>query len=209
VAFLFGFELLAVPLVEFLKLLRLLIEVPLVSRIRFLLHLEPIFFSLVEQLPDFIKLLVFREQVFMMPGLLLVKFIDMDLLRMRCLLLLLLNILHQLVDLALEAFLELLFHLGVLFDASCRLCDDRLELFAGVLRLLDVVLILSHVLLQVVEDLEFLVEGDQSVELVLKLLLLFLEQKLEVGNTTLLQHRICIALTLAAIGGHGRHCALG
>lgn len=145
----------------------------------------------------------------MVPHFLLIELVGMDLLRMGCLLFLLLNILHQLVDLGLEALLKLLFHLGVLLDATGRLCDDHLELFAGVLRLLDVVLVLGHVLLQVVEDLEFLVEGNQGVELVLELLFLFLEQELKVGHATLLQHRVCEALALAAVVGHGGHGALG
>ena len=52
----------------------------------------------------------------MLPPFLLVELIDMDLVVVMSLLLLLLNLLHELVDLLLETFLELLLHLGVLFQ---------------------------------------------------------------------------------------------
>ena len=82
---------------------------------------------------------------------------------------LLLNIFHELLDLFLETLLEFFLHLRVFLELLRRGSDRDLQLLTSVFTLSNEGLVLSHVLLQVVEDLQLLVEGDQGVKLVLKL----------------------------------------
>ena len=60
-------------------------------------------------------------------------------------------------------------------------------------------LVLSDILLQVIENLEFLVEGNQSVQLVLKLDLFLLKSQLELIMGTLIEH--CLSESLSCHGG--------
>lgn len=207
-ALLLSFQLCAVPLVEPGNLVRFRVQVLSIRLVAFFLHLEPIDLALVELISQFLELLVPLEQLLVLAALLLVQLVDVDLVRMCRLLLLLLDLLHQLVDLGLQVLLELLLHGGVLLEVVGLLSDVGLELLTRLLGLLQVVLVLSHILLQVVEDLQFLVERDQCIELVLELLLLLLEQELELADTALLEHGVREALSLA-FACHGRGGPLG
>ena len=110
----------------------------------------------------------------MLSPFLLVELVDMDLGSVMSLLLLLLNLLHELVDLLLETFLEFLFHIGVLFKLGRRCDNGSLKLLSSILVLTSDVLVFSKIFLKVIEDLKFLVQGNQRIKLVLKLLLLLL-----------------------------------
>ena len=92
--------------------------------------------------------------------------------------LLLLDFVHQLADFGLETLLEFFFQLSVLLEFLRSRCDRELQLDPRGLTLLDEGLVLGDVLLQVVEDEQFLVESNQSVKLVLKFDLLFLQLQL-------------------------------
>ena len=95
--------------------------------------------------------------------------------------LLLLNLFHELLDLVLEALLELLLHLGVFLQLLCCLSDGDLQLFTTIFTLTENSLILSDVLLQVVENLKLFVQGNKSVQLVLKFDFILFEQELQFG----------------------------
>ncbi len=101
---------------------------------------------------------------------------------------LLLNLIHQLIDLSLKALLELFFHLCVFLEFVSRLSESHLELFTSFFTLTNESLILCNVSFQVIENLEFLIEGNQSVQLVLKLNLFLLKSKLELRIITLDKH---------------------
>ena len=55
-------------------------------------------------------------------------------------------------------------------------------------------LIFCNILLKIVEYLEFLIESDQSIKLVLHLHLFVLELELQVSDTALLEHTVSEAL---------------
>ena len=110
----------------------------------------------------------------MLSPFLLIELVDMDLGSVMSLLLLLLNFLHELVDLLLETFLEFLLHLGVLFQLGRRCDNGSLKLLSSFLVLTSDVLVFSKIFLKVIEDLKFLVQGNQRIKLVFKLLLLLL-----------------------------------
>ena len=112
--FLLSRELLSVPSVKTLKLLSLLVEFSRVRIVFLLLVLEPFLLPVVELLSQIICLLVSLKQFFMVPGFLFVDLVDVDILGVGSLLFLLLDLLHQLVNLRLETLLEFLLHLSVL-----------------------------------------------------------------------------------------------
>lgn len=178
VAFLFSGKLIAVPLVKSPKLISLLSEV---SRdlLRIVLPLlEPGLLLAVSILSQVSVLVVASLDLFEGASFLLVELIQVDLLGVRCLPLLLLDVFHQLFDLGLETLLEFFLHLCVFFQLGCRRRDGDLELLASAFALPHEVLVLGHVLLQIVEDLQFFIEGDQRVEFVFQLDLLLFEQEL-------------------------------
>ena len=111
---------------------------------------------------------------------------------------------HDLVlerlDLLKQARLVLLLQLGVLFHLDSDLSNLYLELFSGVLTRSEILLVLCHVLLQVVEHLQLLVESDQSVELVLELDLFLLESDLKFITAHLREHRLGVSLLLLLLG---------
>ena len=74
-----------------------------------------------------------------------------------------------------QAVLVLLLHKSIFLNLLGDLSDLGLELFTGSLTVFEVLNILSNVSLQVVEHLELLVKGNQSVQLVLQLNLLLFE----------------------------------
>ena len=87
-----------------------------------------------------------------------------------------------------EAGLKLLLHLGVLLNLLGELEQLLLELFARLLAVPYKLHVLCHVLLQVIEDLQFLIEGDQRVQFVLKLDLLLFEGQLQLVFVALVEH---------------------
>ena len=74
-----------------------------------------------------------------------------------------------------QAVLVLLLHLGVFLDLLSDPCNVGLELFTRSLTVSHKLLILSHISLQIVENLKLLIKSDQGVELVLQLDLLLLK----------------------------------
>ena len=78
-----------------------------------------------------------------------------------------LNFFLQLTDFIKQAVLVLLLHAGVFFELLGNPCDLGLEVLTGSLTVSDELLILCYVPLQVIEHLEFLIESDQGVKLVL------------------------------------------
>jgi len=125
-----------------------------------------------------------------MPLILVVLLLKVGLLRLCGLPLLLLNLLHELLDFSLQAVLELLLHLGVLLHLLCCQRQSGLKLLSGGLAITNELLVLSDILLKVVEDLQFLIEGDQRVQFVLKLDFLLFEGELELIFLALVEHRL-------------------
>ena len=106
---------------------------------------------------------------------LLLQLLDVLLPLGRGLLLELLDLILQLLYLRNQAGFKLLLHLGVLLDLLGQLEELLLELLAGICVVPYQLLVLGNVFLQIVENLQFFVECDQRVQLVLELNLLFLE----------------------------------
>ena len=101
-----------------------------------------------------------------------------------------LDVRFEISDFLQQAVLVLLLHDGVLLDLLGDLGDLNLELLTGGLAISHKLLVLGDILLEIIEDLKFLVEGDQGVELVLELDLLLLEGKLELVLLALVKHRL-------------------
>ena len=70
----------------------------------------------------------------------------------------------------------------------CDLHNLVLQLLSGVLTVSNELLILSNVFLKVIEDLEFLIESDERVELVLKFNLFLFERQLHMVLISLIKH---------------------
>ena len=101
--------------------------------------------------------------------------------------------------------MQLLLHLRVLLDLLRQLEQFVLEFLAGTLTVPDHLLILSYVLLQVIEHLKFLIEGNQCVQFVLKLDLLFLQCQLKRILVSLVKHLSCESASSGHLG-HFRCC---
>jgi hypothetical protein len=101
-----------------------------------------------------------------------------------------LNVILELLDLLKQARLVLLLQLGVLLHLLRDLHDLDLKLLSGGLAITNELLVLSDILLKVVEDLQFLIEGDQRVQFVLKLDFLLFEGELELIFLALVEHRL-------------------
>ena len=110
----------------------------------------------------------------------------------------------QFFDLGDEIGFKVFFHLGVLFDLLGELEELLLELLSGRLAVPHELLVVSHVLLQVVEDLQFLIEGNQRVQLVLKFYLLFFERQLQLVFVALVEHLSCERASCDRFGDRGR-----
>ncbi len=100
----------------------------------------------------------------------------------------------QWLDLIVQTSLVLLVQLSVLGDLLSDHEDLLLELLTSSFTVSHHSLILSDILLQVIENLEFLVKGDQSVQFVLKLDFFFLKSQLELVMGTLIEHCLCESL---------------
>ena len=91
-------------------------------------------------------------------------------------------------DLFDQTILVLLLELGVFTDLLGNLQKFLLEFFTRCLAVSHHLLVLGNVFLQVVEDLELFVEGDQRVQLVLKLNLFLFQGELDLVMSTLVEH---------------------
>ena len=167
IALLLSLKLVAVPLVQLFIFFCLLFQICCIRRVRFLLVLEPFFLPGHILLSKLLKLFISLQKLFMLSAFLLVELIDVDLVVVMSLLFLLLNLLHELVDLLLETFLELFLHIGVLFQLSRCHNNGSLELLSGILVLTSNILVFCKIFLKIIEDLELLVQSNQSVQLVL------------------------------------------
>ena len=101
------------------------------------------------------------------PLLLLIKLIEVDLLGVGGLALLLLNLVHELLDLHLELLLEALLHFGVFFQLLGRRGDRDLELLSCLFAFKLEGLLFLNVLLQVIENLQLVIQSYEGVQLVL------------------------------------------
>ena len=111
----------------------------------------------------------------------------------------------KLLNLVQQTALILLLHLRVLLDLLADLCDLDLELLSDRLAVLEQLLVLGDVSLQIVEDLQFLIEGDQGVQFVLKLDFLLLECELQLVLLTLVKQSI----GKPSLSNRSRHSCLG
>ena len=99
-----------------------------------------------------------------------------------------LNLVLQRLDFLEQAVLIFLLQLGVLLDLLRDLHNLGLELLSDSLAIADELLVFSDIFLQIIENLQLLVQCDQSVQLVLKLDFLFLERELKLVLLTLVKH---------------------
>ena len=129
----------------------------------------------------------------------------MDSLSVGSLPLLLLNLFHELLDLFLETLLEFFLHLSVFMELLGRGSDRDLQLFTSIFTLANEGLVLGHILLEVIKDLQLLIQSNQCVKFVLELNFFFFEEELQLGVLALLEHRYCEAL----ISGRGRRAGGG
>lgn len=175
VAIFLSSKLVAVPLVEASVLVctspELLVSAPLILGKLFV----PLILTLDGPVPKVGNLLILAIDLSVVPLVLIVELLQMSLLGQGGLPLLLLDIVHELLDLGLKTVLELLLHLCVFLDLLGGVGQDSLQLLSCCLALTNELLVLSDVILQVVEHLELLVKGNQCVQLVFKLDFLFFE----------------------------------
>ena len=136
---------------------------------------------------------------------LLADLLDVSLLVGTCLALKALNLSLELFDLVEQTGLILLLHLCVLLDLLADLRDLDLELLSDRLTILEQLLVLSYVSLQIVEHLQFLIEGDQGVQFVLKLDFLLLECELQLVLLSLVKQSI----GKPSLSNRSRHSCLG
>ena len=135
----------------------------------------PLILALICPVAKIGNLLVLAINLAVVPFVLAVQLLKMGLLSLSSLPLLFLDLIHQLLDLGLQTVLELLLHLRIFLDLLCGVCQNSLQLLSCSLAFANELLVLSDVVLQVIEDLEFLVEGNQCVQLVFKLNFLVFE----------------------------------
>ena len=189
-----GSQILPVLLIQILQLLVPLVPVLFVLGFSVLFLLDPLLFPLCMLILDVCHCLLGLHHLALVLGIELVSFVEMLLLKLCPLLLLLIHLGLLLLDGGRQVFLVLLFCLSVFFDASRVLVELGLELFTLLLALSDQLLVLGDVLFQIIENLEFLIEGDQSVELVLRLDIFFFAQELELCRLPLLEETCSEAL---------------
>lgn len=100
--------------------------------------------------------------------------------------LLFLNLVHQRLNFLLKLGLELFFHLSVLFELLSIRGDRYLKPFSGSLTLSEDCLVLGNISFQIVENREFFIEGDKSVQFVFELDFFLFKQELELAVFALL-----------------------
>ena len=120
-----------------------------------------------------LELVLFLNALLPLVGHVLLKALDLDLE--------LLNFLNQTV-------LVLFLQLGVLLDLLRNLHNLGLELLSDSLAIADELLVFGDIFLQIIENLQLLVQCNQSVQLVLKLDFLVLERELKLVLLTLVKH---------------------
>ena len=159
--------------------LRIMLLPLLIHRVLVLgLHASHIIRQLFLQSSNFIgmhllQLVLFLNALLPLVGHILLKALDLVLER--------LNFLNQTI-------LVLFLQLGVLLDLLRDLHNLGLELLSDSLAIADELLVFSDIFLQIIENLQLLVQCDQSVQLVLKLDFLFLERELKLVLLTLVKH---------------------
>ena len=115
----------------------------------------------------------------------------------------LLNLSFKLPDFFNQTGLILFLQLSVLLKRLSRLSEFFLQLFASMLTFTNECLIFCDVLLQIVEDLQLVIQGDESIQFVFKLNLLLLESQLERVFIPLVEHRCCICPSHSFCRGSG------
>ena len=168
---LLALKLLAIPAIKLGVIVSLLFESSTIVSLTLLPLAKELSLATIGAITQVCVLLIALCQLTMVTSLHIVHLIEMDVLGVRSLPLLSLDFILKLLDLLLETLLELFLHLCVLFQFLSVSGDLNLELLTSIVALAEHGLVLSHVLFEVVEDLQFLVEGDQSVQLVLKFVL--------------------------------------
>lgn len=107
--------------------------------------------------------------------------------------LLLLNLVHQLLNLLLKTFLELFLHFGVFFEFLGRSRDGYLQCLAAFLTLANEFLALRHVVFEVVVHLQFLVQRNERIQFVFQFDLALLQSYLKFFIAALIQ--VCLRKT--------------
>ena len=176
---LLALKLLAIPAIKLGVIVCLLFESSTIVSLTLLPLAKELCLATIGAIAQVCVLLIALCQLTMVTSLHIVHLIEMDVLGVRSLPLLSLDLVLKLLNLLLEALLELFLHLGVLFQFLSVGGDLDLKLLTSIVALAEHGLVLSHVLFEVVEDLQFLVEGDQSIQLVLKFILALFQKKLQ------------------------------
>ena len=88
---------------------------------------------------------------------LMIKLIEMSLLKACHLPLKLLHFIHERLDLFLELLFKLFMQLCILFQLHCISCDGYLKLFSFILTLSEVGYILGDIIFEIIENVELLV----------------------------------------------------
>jgi len=188
VSFFLGEELIVVPFIDAGMFIRADFQLTTSLLLIFRELLVPLVFTLDGDIAQVRDRRILTVGLGVVAFVLLVKLRKVGHLRLSCLAFLLLNLVHQLLDLGLKLVLELLFHLGVFLNLLGCHGQCGLEILAGGLAFAHELLVLSDILLEVVEDLKLLIKGDQSVELVLQLDVSLLQGKLELVVGALVEH---------------------
>lgn len=175
IAVFLGGQLVTVPLVETSMLISASPHLLVYASLILSEFIIPLILTLVCPLAKIGNLLVLAIDLTVVSLVLTVQLLKMGLLSLSSLPLLFLDLIHKLLNLGLETVLELLLHLCIFLDLLCGVCQNSLQLLSCSLAFANKLLVLSDVVLQVIEDLEFLVEGNQCVQLVFKLNFLVFE----------------------------------
>ncbi len=105
----------------------------------------PLVLAVDQLLAQACNLVILSLHVFVMSNFLCVQLVQMGLLRASSLSFLLLNLIHQLIDLSLETFLKFFFHLCVFFEFLSSLSQSHLKLLTSFFTFANKSLILCNV----------------------------------------------------------------
>ena len=156
---------------------------------------EPVVFLPGVPVTEFSIFLILLIDLLMVSGFLLVELVQVNSLSVGSLFLLLLNLFHEFPNLFLETFLEFFLHLGVFLEFLSRGSDRDLQLLTSIFALTNEGLVLSHILLEVIKDLQLLIKSNQSVKFVFKFNFFLLKGELQFSIIALLKHRHCVPLS--------------
>lgn len=190
IAVFLGGQLVTVPLVETSMLISASPHLLVYASLILSEFIVPLILTLVCPVAKIGNLLVLAIDLTVVPLVLTVQLLKMSLLSLSSLPLLFLDLIHKLLDFGLETVLELLLHLCIFLDLLCGVCQNSLQLLSRSLAVANKLLVLSNVVLQVIENLEFLVEGNQCVQLVFKLNFLVFKSQLKLICLPLIKHRL-------------------